>query len=270
MAAHRVTAPDVGPAAEVLRLEGMIRPDVAVVLGSGLSSFADGLDGRVVIPYERMPGFPAIGVSGHGGRAVFGELGGKTLLALAGRVHHYEGRSPSEVTFAIRLLRVLGTRIVVVTNASGGIDPGFEVGDLMLIADQISMIAGPRRLPSREPFPMRNAYAPRLRALALRAAGEAGIVLREGVYAGSLGPSYETPAEVALARRLGAHAVGMSTVSEVQAAHEAGIEILGLSLITNVPLPGRFTQTTHAEVLEAGKTGAGRLLSLVAGVARKV
>ncbi len=270
MTRRRLTAEDAGPAADRLRREGVDRPEVAVVLGSGLSSFAEGLDERVAIPYERIPGFPTTGVSGHRGRVVFGELGGRTLLVFAGRVHHYEGRSPSEVTFAVRLMGALGVQVVVVTNASGGIDPGFAVGDLMLIADQISMVTGPRRLSSRETFPMADAYTPRLRVLALEAAREAGVLLREGIYAGSLGPSYETPAEIALARKLGAHAVGMSTVSEVQAGHAAGLEILGLSLITNVPLPGRFTQTTHTEVLEAGRAGAGRLVSLVAGVVRKV
>ena len=188
----------------------------------------------------------------------------------SGRVHHYEGRSASEVTFAARLAAALDIGVFVVTNASGGIDPSFSVGDVMLIADQISTVGGPRRLPSNEPFSMAGAYTPRLRQLAREAAREAGILLREGVYAGSVGPSYETPAEVALARTFGAQAVGMSTVSEVQAAHAVGLETLGFSLITNVPLPGRFTQTTHEEVLEAGRAGAGRLLSLVAGVVRKL
>ena len=167
------------------------------------------------------------------------------------------------------LVRV-GVRVFVVTNASGGVDPGLSVGDLMLIVDQISMVGGPRRLRSAETFPTAGAYTPRLQRLARAAALEAGILLREGVYAGSVGPSYETPAEIALARTLGAQAVGMSTVSEIQAANAAGLETLGLSLITNVPLPGRFTQTTHEEVLEAGRAGAGRLLSLVAGVVGKL
>lgn len=246
------------------------RPVAGVVLGSGLSSFVDGLEERSAIPYERIPGFPLTGVSGHKGRAVSGTLGGRRLVVLSGRVHHYEGRSPCEVTFGVRLLAALGLKVIVVTNASGGIDPGFTVGDVMLIADQISLVPGTRLVPSRESTAMVDAYSPRLRGLARQAAGEAGIRLREGVYAGSLGPSYETPAEIAFARRLGAHAVGMSTVSEVQDARAAGLEVLGLSLITNVPLPGRFVATTHREVLKAGRAGAERLLSLVAVVVRKL
>lgn len=267
---RRFARTDAERAAAAVRRELGAGPAAGIVLGSGLSSFTRGLSECEEISYGRIPGFPPTGVSGHTGRAVAGTLGGRKVVALSGRVHHYEGRSPGEVTFGVRLLAALGVKVVVITNASGGIDPGFDVGDLMLITDQISLVPGTRLIPSSVATAMADAYSPRLRDLARRAAADAGIRLREGVYAGSLGPSYETPAEIEFARRLGAHAVGMSTVSEVQAARAAELEILGLSLITNVPLPGRFTTTNHREVLAAGEAGAGRLLSLVAGVVRKL
>ncbi len=257
-------------AASHLRDSGFGVPVAAVVLGSGLSSFADGLDERVVVPYRDIPGVPAPGVQGHAGTAVFGRLGGRDLLVFSGRVHYYEGREYSDVTWQVRLFRELGARALVITNAAGGIDPGFDVGDIMLIRDQISMVTGRFRPRTGGTFRMALAYTPRLAALAREEALAGGIRLREGVYMGSLGPTYETPAEIAAARRLGAHAVGMSTVAEVQAAHEMGLEVLGLSLITNVPLPGRFEETTHKEVLEAGRQGAQGMLSLVAAVARKL
>jgi len=188
---------------------------------------------------------------------------------LAGRVHHYEGLAPSDVTFGVRLAAELGAATLVITNASGGIDPGFDVGDLMLIRDQIAAVGGPRRLPLGT-FRMAGAYSARLRGLAGSAAMDAGVRLREGVYLGSLGPTYETPAEIRMGRLMGASAVGMSTVSEVQAAHSSGMEVLGIAMITNVPLPGRFHETTHEEVLEAGRQGAGKLVSLVIGTLERL
>ena len=259
----------VAAAAGALADRGAVEPDVAVVLGSGLSSFADGLDDTLVVPFAEIPGFPRTAVVGHRGAAVACTLGGRRALVFAGRVHHYEGLAPSDVTFAVRLAAELGARTLVITNASGGIDPGFEVGDLMLITDQIAAVGGPRGLP-RGTFRMVDAYTPRLRELAVAAAADSGVRLREGVYMGSLGPTYETPAEIRAARLAGASAVGMSTVSEVQAAHSRGLEVLGIALITNVPLPGRFHETTHEEVLEAGKRGAGSLVSLVTGTLERL
>jgi purine-nucleoside phosphorylase len=260
---------DVERAAAALIERGFMRPEVAVVLGSGLSSFADGVDGAIAVPYSEIPGYPHTGVVGHRGAAVGCTLGGKSALVFAGRVHHYERLTVSHVTFGVRLAAELGAGTLVITNASGGIDPGFDVGDLMLIADQISVVGGPRRLPPGT-FRMAGAYSERLRAVARAVAADEKLRLREGVYMGSLGPTYETPAEIAMARRMGASAVGMSTVSEVQAARSMGLEVLGVSLITNVPLPGRFVETTHEEVLEAGLLGAGALLSLVSGTLERL
>ncbi|MCK4409279.1 MAG: purine-nucleoside phosphorylase, partial [Candidatus Eisenbacteria sp.] len=240
-----------------------------VVLGSGLSSFADGLGDALVVPYADIPGFPRTAVSGHRGAAVGCTLGGKRTLVLSGRVHHYEGLSPADVTFSVLLAAELGAGVFVITNASGGIDPGFDVGDLMLIRDQIAAVSGPRRLPTGT-FRMVGAYSERLRAVARSAADDLKIRLREGIYMGSLGPTYETPAEIRMARLMGASAVGMSTVSEVQAAHSRGLEVMGIALMTNVPLPGRFHGTTHEEVLEAGRRGAGALVSLVSSTLERL
>jgi purine-nucleoside phosphorylase len=256
-------------AASALASRGVDGAEVAVVLGSGLSSFAEGLADAAVVPYGEIPGFPPSAVEGHGGTAVGCTLGGRRSLVLAGRVHYYEGHGPDEVTFGVRLAAELGARVLVVTNASGGIDPGFDVGDLMAIADQISVVSGSRGL-SDGTFRMGGAYSRRLVELARESAADGRIVLREGVYMGSLGPTYETPAEIEMARRMGASAVGMSTVIEVQAARSLGLEVLGLALITNVPLPGRFEETTHEEVLEVGRLGAGRLVSLVTGVVERL
>ncbi|MFH1689008.1 MAG: purine-nucleoside phosphorylase [Candidatus Eisenbacteria bacterium] len=269
MTPPRDRADGASAAAQALTARGLSRPDVAVVLGSGLSSFVDALDGALVVPYSEIPGFPRTAVIGHRGAAVGCTLGGKRALVLAGRVHHYEGLAPTDVTFGVRLAAELGAGTLVVTNASGGIDPGFEVGDLMLISDQISAVGGPRRLPPGT-FRMACAYSARLRDMARSAAAAAKIRLREGVYLGSLGPTYETPAEIRMARLMGASAVGMSTVSEVQAAHRRGLEVLGIALITNVPLPGRSHETTHEEVLEAGRLGAGALVSLVTGTLERL
>lgn len=260
-------AAGVARAAKALSEIGVGAPDLAVVLGSGLSSFADGVAEPLVVPYADIPGFPSTAVRGHKGAAYAGRLGGKRVLVLSGRVHYYEGHARSDVTFAVRLVNAVGARVLVVTNAAGSIDPGFEVGDLMLIADQISMVTGPKRAVAAGAFRMARAYSPRLRAIARKAALDLGIRVREGVYLGSLGPTYETPAEIRMARAMGAQAVGMSTVAEVQAAFSMGLEILGISLVANVALPGRHQTTTHEEVLAAGRDGGERLLSLVRGVA---
>jgi purine-nucleoside phosphorylase len=253
-------------AARALERRGVSRPDAAIVLGSGLSGFVEGVGAARTVPYEEIPGFPRPAVRGHRGSLVDGVLGGRRVVVLSGRVHFYEGRSAAEVVFGVELLRALGTSVFIVTNAAGGLDPGFDPGDLMLIADQISLLGGPRSTSGPPTFRMAGAYSPRLRALARSAARDGGLALREGVYLGWTGPTYETPAEIRLARMLGAHAVGMSTVAEVQAARAAGMDVLGLSLITNVPLPGRAETTTHEEVLAAGAAGAGNILFVVSRV----
>lgn len=260
---------DTGAARDLLTERGVGSPSVAVILGSGLSGFADGVDERGRVPYSDVPGFPRTAVAGHSGTLVWGELGGADALVFAGRVHHYEGHAPEMVTFSVRLAASLGVRTLIITNAAGGLDPGFEVGDLMVIRDHINAMTGPRRLPGA-PFAVAGAYSLRLASLASEVALERGIRLRSGVYLGSSGPTYETPAEIRALRSAGASAVGMSTVSEVSEAARQGLEVLGVALITNVPLPGRADATTHAEVLAAGRRGGLSMLSLVSGVLERL
>ncbi|MBC8450695.1 purine-nucleoside phosphorylase [bacterium] len=255
-------------AADRLRELGVECPDICVILGSGLSSFTDSFEEDLTVPYGKIPGFPQTAVAGHRGAVVLGKIGGKEMIVFAGRVHLYEGHSPQDVTFTVRLAAELGARTIIVTNASGGLDPGFEVGDLMLIADQLSLISGPRRLPLPT-FRMGRAYSERLRGLAVAVAAEERVTLRSGVYIGPLGPTYETPAEIRMMRRIGGSAIGMSTVLEVQAARALGLKVMGIALITNLAVPGSGHETTHKEVLAAGKAGGEKLYRIVSGVARR-
>lgn len=266
---RRPEAEAVAAASAKLRSTGVSGADLAVVLGSGLSSFADGVEVTSAIPYAEIPGFPATAVGGHRGTLISGVLGGKNVLILSGRVHHYEGHTPGDVTFGVTLLASMEVPVLVISNASGGLDGSFEVGDPMLIVDQLNVLPGRTNL-AGPPFAMANAYSRRLSRLARDVSVSASMTLREGVYMGSMGPAYETPAEIMMARRLGASAVGMSTVTEVQAAVSWGMEVLGLALITNIPSRHAVEATTHEEVLEAGRLGGGRLLSLVSGVAERL
>ncbi len=256
-------------AAARLRDLGVGRPDICVILGSGLSSFTNMLEPDLTVPYEKIPGFPTTAVAGHRGALMVGEVGEKRAIVFAGRVHLYEGYAPLEVTFTVRLAAELGVRIIVVTNASGGLDPGFEVGDLMLITDQLSLIWGPRHLPAPT-FRMGGAYSERLRRQAVAVAAAERVTLRSGVYIGALGPTYETPAEIRMMRRIGGSAIGMSTVLEVQTARALGLEVMGMALITNLAVPGSGHKTTHKEVLAAGRGGGEKLHRIVSGVAQRI
>lgn len=246
-------------------------PETAIVLGSGLGGLADRIADAVRIPYDGIPGFHAPTVEGHRGELVAGVLAGRPVVAQSGRFHLYEGH-PAEVTgFPARVFAGLGIRNFIVTNAAGGIRPGFAAGTLMLIIDHLNL-TGRNPLVGRavadEPrFPdMSAAYDPALRALALEVARERSIPLESGVYAALLGPSYETPAEIRMLATLGADAVGMSTVPEVIVAHARGMRCLGISIVTNPAAGVSKTALNHAEVMEtAGKAGA-RLGDLIEGI----
>ena len=224
------------------------------------------------MPYADIPGFPRSSVAGHANRLVLGELGGRPVAAMSGRIHFYEGYSALDIVFPVRVMRALGIEALVVSNAAGGLNPAFATGDLMLIRDHIFLpgLAGHNPLfgandDSLGPrFPdMTNAYDPELRELARRVAGEQGGALQEGVYAMAAGPSYETPAECEFLRRIGADAVGMSTCPEVVAARHMGLRVLGISLISNA-ITG--APVNHEEVLAAGEAAAERFCRLVEGV----
>lgn len=251
------------------RLEGRT-PEAAIVLGSGLGSFVDRLEGQVRIPWGDVPGFAAAGVAGHRGELVAGRYRGKAVLCQNGRVHLYEGHSAAAVAFPVRVYAALGVRTLIFTNAAGGLRRSLAPGSLLLLADQVNFmfrnpLAGPV-LADEARFPDMSApYDGELRRLAHAVAGRERIALEEGVYAGVLGPSYETPAEIRMLARCGADAVGMSTIPEVVAARSRGLRCLGISTITNLASGLGTTRLTHAEVIRVGGEAGERLGRLLGG-----
>jgi len=244
-------------------------PRLGIVLGSGLGGFVDRLDGAVAIPFSDLPGWPAATAPGHAGRLVLGRLDGVPVVALQGRFHLYEGHPAGLVVQPVLLMGRLGALAVLLTNAAGGIDPAFRPGTLMIIRDHLNLtgvnpLLGPNdeRLGPRFPD-LTRAWSPRLQTLLRRAAADLGADLAEGVYAQLLGPNYETPAEVHMLGLLGASAVGMSTVVEAIAARWAGLELAGLSLITNQAAGVTGEPLTHEEVLAAGAAAGPRMEALV-------
>ncbi len=239
-----------------------LQPRVALILGSGLGGFADTLEGAAAVPYGEIPGFPVSTVAGHAGRLVLGSCSGVPVVAQQGRFHLYEGYAPSTVAFPLRVMRRLGAATLVVTNAAGGVGRHLEPGDLMLIDDHINLqlrspLRGRGELVDNDRFvDLGEPYSRRLRAVARAVAAETGTPLREGVYLGNLGPVYETPAEVRMAERLGADAVGMSTVPEVITARHLGMEVLGITCISNLAAGRTPEPLTHEEVIQV--TGAVR------------
>ena len=245
------------------------RHRIAITLGSGLGGYADSLSEAVTIPYADIPHFPVPTVVGHGGKLVSAMFGDTGVLIFAGRVHYYEGRPLDDLVFGTRLAVVNGCRTVVLTNAAGGCGDGLEAGDLVVLRDHINLtgqnpLIGPNdeRLGPRFPD-MSTVYPSELRARAHRAAAAAGTSLKEGVYAWFTGPAYETPAEVQMARRLGADLVGMSTVPEAVAARHLGADVLGISLVTNLAAGIAEHPLSHDEVTEAGRDAQQRFTTVV-------
>jgi len=266
-------------AAQRIESQTSLRPKIGVVLGSGLGAFADSLTNSVRIPYSSLPGFPAATAVGHAGELVIGTLGangkGTAVAVMSGRFHLYEGHSARQVTSGIRLFRELGVRRVVLTNAAGGIKREFAQGALVLISDHINLQgANPLVGPNDEAGPrfpdMTEAYSMELRRLALETAREAGIPLHEGVYAAVLGPSYETPAEIHYLRAIGADLVGMSTVAETIAANYLGLEVLGISCVTNLAAGLSGEKLNHEEVLDVGRRVSGTFLKLLSALLPKL
>ncbi len=262
-------------ASTVARRIGSLKPRAAIVLGSGLGFLADEVRDAVRIPYAEIPGFPEPGVAGHKGELVAGILDGAQVLVQSGRFHLYEGHGADVVGLPVRVFATLGVRTLIVTNAAGGVRLTFRPGTLMLIADHVNLmfrnpLIGPV-LDGEERFPdMSEPYDAKLRTLARDAAREAKIPLEEGVYVGLLGPSYETPAEIRMLQRLGADAVGMSTVPEVIVARARGLKCLGFSTITNLAAGISPTALSHQEVLEVGRQVGQALGTIVKGVLRRL
>jgi purine-nucleoside phosphorylase len=247
-------------------------PAVAVVLGSGLGAFADRLTDPLRVPYADIPHWPAATVIGHAGVLVRGTSGGAPVLTLAGRAHFYEGHDLATVTFATRVLGRLGVKTLVLTNAAGGINTSFSPGTLMVMDDHINLMgSNPLVGPNDDRFGVRfpdmtAVYSPRLRAIARDAATAASVAIEHGVYAGLHGPSYETPAEIRYLRTIGADAVGMSTVPEAIVARHMGLEVLGISCITN-PAAGVLPEPlNHDEVMEVARRVSGQFMALLEGI----
>ena len=251
-------------------------PKVAMVLGSGLGYMGDEVEGAVAIDYLDIPNFKASTAPGHKGRLVFGTLEGQRVAVMQGRTHHYEGYSYEEVSYAVRVLRLLGCDTLIVTNAAGCVNTCWQAGDLMLITDHIKMFSeSPLRGENLPEFGVRfpdasHLYTPRLQELARQTAQELGIPLREGVYFYCYGPQYETPAEVRAARVLGGDAVGMSTAPEVIVAGHCGMEVLGLTLLSNMAAGILDQPLSEQEVLEAGETAREKFSGLVRACLRKM
>jgi purine-nucleoside phosphorylase len=268
-------------AADLIRSRTRHQPQVGLILGSGLSGLADQIAGADIIPYAEIPHFPASTVAGHAGRLVIGELAGVTVCVMQGRFHYYEGYSMQQVTLPVRVMKRLGIDMLIVTNAAGGLNPEFAVGDIMLIEDHINLVGMAGVNPLRGPnlddfgprFPAANRiYTPRLGSLASEVAADVTVPLQRGVYLQLSGPNFESPAEVRMLQRLGADAVGMSTAAEAMVAHHAGMEVLGLSTITNMAI-GKLDATgqpSHEEVMEAGKVIVPRLTALLLGVLERL
>jgi purine-nucleoside phosphorylase len=261
-----------------LRARTSRQPSVAMILGSGLSELADSVSSPDVIPFGELPYFPVSTVTGHSGRLVIGEFEGRTVLVMQGRIHFYEGYTMAQVTLPIRVMQRLHIDTLIVTNAAGGVNPDFHAGDVMLITDHLNFLGMMGQNPLMGPnydeigprFPdMSQAYD---RGLSDRARGVAvneHIALREGIYAGLSGPSFEGPADLRFLRLAGADAVGMSTVHEVVVARHGSMRVLGLSGISNMAQPNGSSVTTHEEVMEAGKVIAPKIEKLIAGVLRR-
>jgi purine-nucleoside phosphorylase len=243
-----------------------------VVLGSGLGAFADDLEDAVAIPYEEIPGFARPTVEGHEGRLVLGRVSGVAIAALQGRFHFYEGYSRDEVTFPMRVFGLMGIKAVVLTNAAGGINIGFDQGSLMIISDHLNlMCTNPLLGPNDERFGVRfpdmsEVYSREFQEIAVEEARALGLELRRGVYAAMSGPSYETPAEVRMLRTLGADAVGMSTVPEAIVARQMGMRVLGLSCITNMAAGVVDQPINHEEVMETGAQVRDTFRNLLLGI----
>ncbi len=275
------TLADYDEAAQSILARTSHLPRVGLILGSGLSPLANQVAETESIPYAEIPYFPVSTVAGHAGRLVIGELAGVSVCVMQGRFHYYEGYSLQQVTLPVRVMQRMGIETLIVTNAAGGLNPDFSVGDLMLIEDHINFLgmtgANPLMGPNLEAFgtrfpPANRIYTPALRELADQVAADHQIDLQHGVYVVLSGPNFETAAEVRMLRSWGADAVGMSTVPETLVAHHAGMEVLGISTITNIAIDdlNAADEPTHEDVTEAGQIIVPKLVRLLMGVLGKM
>jgi len=270
-----ITLEQIDQAADAVRTRTSYRPRVGLILGSGLNELADSVQKADIIPYADLPNWPISTVQGHAGRLVIGELDGQVVLVMQGRIHFYEGYGMSQITLPVRVMQRLGLEILIVTNAAGGVNDNFVPGDVMLITDNLNLMgmtgANPLMGPNIDElgprFPdMSQAYDRELMGIARQVAASENVQLREGVYCGLSGPSFEGPADLRFLHMIGADAVGMSTVPEVIVARHGGMRVLGFSGISNKANLDGSTVTTHDEVIEAGKTISPKIETIIRGV----
>ena len=253
--------------ADFLKERMHTQPETAIILGTGLGSLANEITEKYEIKYEDIPNFPVSTVEGHSGKLIFGKLGNKDIMAMQGRFHYYEGYSMQEVTFPVRVMKELGIKTLFVSNASGGTNPAFEIGDLMIITDHINYfpehpLRGKNLYGDRFPD-MSEAYSKELIQKALQIAKEKGIKVQQGVYVGTQGPTFETPAEYKLFRIFGADAVGMSTVPEVIVANHCKIKVFGISVITDLGVEGKIVEVSHEEVQIAADAAQPKMTTIM-------
>src|SRR3990172_10333138 len=274
-----LTLEQIDQVAEAVRAKINVKPRVGIILGSGLNDLAASVKDAITIPYGDLPLWPVSTVEGHVGRLVIGELEGQPVLVMQGRIHYYEGYSMSQITLPVRVMLRLGLEIMIVTNAAGGVNPEFVPGDVMLITDNLNLMgmtgANPLMGPNIDElgprFPdMSQAYDLELMSIARKVASQGQLTLREGVYCGLSGPSFEGPADLRFLKMAGTDAVGMSTVPEVIVARHGGLRVLGFSGISNKANLDGLTVTTHEEVMEAGKVITPKIEKIIRGVLRSI
>ncbi len=254
---------------EFLQSKITIKPEVGIILGTGLGGLVNDIEILHAIPYAEIPHFPVSTVVGHSGRLIFGTMSGKKIVAMQGRFHYYEGYTMQEVAFPVRIMKLLGIDLLVVSNASGGVNPSFNVGDLMIIEDHINLMKDNPLIGKNDDelgtrFPdMGHAYDPDLIKAIFEIAGKHGISLQKGVYAAVSGPTFETPAEYKYIHTIGADAVGMSTVPEVIAARHMGLRCFAFSVISDLGVPGKIVEITHQEVIAAASNAEPKMTKIL-------
>jgi purine-nucleoside phosphorylase len=253
---------------EFLKEKGIVNPEAGVILGTGLGGLTSKIETHIEIDYKDIPHFPVSTVEGHAGKLIYGEFGGKKIVAMKGRFHYYEGYSPEQIALPIRVLKFLGIRHLFLSNAAGGVNPTFQIGDIMIITDHINLLPNPLvglnddRIGARFPD-MSEAYDKSLIDKAVRIAGDNRINVKRGVYLGTSGPTFETPAEYKYFRTIGADSVGMSTVTEVIVARHMGLPCFAVSIITDLGFEGKIEYTTHETVQREAEKAEARMTTLM-------
>lgn len=254
---------------EYLSGKTSVKPEIGIILGTGLGGLVNEIEIEHTIPYEFIPNFPVSTVEGHHGQLIFGRMSGHPVIAMQGRFHYYEGYTMQEIAFPIRVMKDLGVSLLILSNASGGLNPGFEIGDLMVIEDHVNLMGnnpllgpndsemGPRFLD------MSKAYDPLLIESVFRIAGHHNIILKKGIYAAVTGPIFETPAEYNYIRMIGADAVGMSTVPEVITARHMGMKCFAVSVISDLGVPGKIVEISHQDVIDAASRAEPRMTTII-------